>query len=259
MNFYLLPCCLVLWDLLTFFGLGPPEFQYMYSSYCKYSHVWEVSLNSIKIKRKNETISGYFEILWHKYLLPKGSYSSSWARITRGGRQRFFRAFALAKHRRAREREEKEREKSGSAERKRKKREFVLLPLLVVLHWKPGPGRRSAQQGEKQRSWVRDTLVSWCSPFVSWQSYPGNLVLAILAVLFLAVLSQFFCPGGPALTVLFYKSFPDSSVLTILFCLSCSARPILTSRSGCPLPLLIVLSFLSSPGCPLLTVGSWRS
>jgi hypothetical protein len=69
--------------------------------------------------------------------------------ICRGGRQRFFRAFALASAKPKKEREsakKKERENSESAERERKKREFALFPPPHSEN--PVSEPKAARQGE---------------------------------------------------------------------------------------------------------------
>ncbi len=70
--------------------------------------------------------------------------------MTRGGRQRFFRAFALAstKPKENAKARRKKSTKSGSAERERKKREFALPPPTVENRFQsPKPLGRGGKQG----------------------------------------------------------------------------------------------------------------
>jgi hypothetical protein len=83
----------------------------------------------------------------------------------------------------------------------------------------------------------------------SWLSCPGCSAMAVLFCLSLCLSYS----GCPVLAVLFWISW----VLTVLFCLSCSAcppQPVLFCLSCSACPVLPIMSWLSCPVCPVMTV-----
>jgi hypothetical protein len=105
-----------------------------------------------------------------------------------------------------------------------------------------------------------------------WLSFSGiNSSLLCLGYLILSVLCWQHYPGNPVLAVLSWRSCHYSLVLSVLFCLSLSALPVLAalfwlpslgghvlsvlSWQPCPgSPLLLILSSLFCSACPVLSV-----